>query len=300
VKLFSYSRNNQLGIGVDTGEDIIDLTPALDIYQKAQGVKNPVQVVFLQMLVEMGYCSEYTIQHIIENSWVQAKLDTLRLEPGFKYELPVARPSKLICLGRNYVDHVNEFKGKLPAEPLFFAKASSSLIAHKDEIIIPSWLTERVDHEAELAFIIGKVGRNIPESEAMSYIAGFTIINDITARKMQHEDMKEGNPWFRSKSIDTFCPCGPCIVPVDSITNPHNLNIELKVNGETRQKANTKDMIFTIPVIIAYISKYMTLQPGDIISTGTPAGVSGIKSGDEIEISIEKIGTLKNNVINDQ
>ena len=184
--------------------------------------------------------------------------------------------------------------------PFFFCKSPSSLIPHEGEIYIPSWLNSRVDHEAELALVLGKQGKNIPEEHAIEFIAGYTILNDVTARSMQKEDLGKRNPWFRSKSIDTFCPLGPYLIPVDEIEDPHNLDIKLMVNGQTKQKSNTSFMIFKIPAIISYVSKYMTLQPGDIIATGTPEGVSPIKNEDVIEITISEIGTLKNNVVTEE
>ncbi|MCK5149026.1 fumarylacetoacetate hydrolase family protein [bacterium] len=211
-------------------------------------------------------------------------------------DLPIGRPGKIIGVGRNYKNHVKELDHDIPELPLFFCKATSSLIATDQPIIIPEWLDTRVDHEAELAVIISKQGRSISEADAMDYVAGFTILNDVTARDIQKEDVNSAHPWFRSKSMDTFCPVGPGITPADQDLDPHNLDIVLTVNGEIRQKNNTKNMIFTIPQIIAEISKYMTLLPGDIIATGTPEGVGPIYNGDIIEIKITGLGTLTNKV----
>jgi len=299
VKLFSFCSGEEAGIGVDLDGQRFNLTEALDIYQKAKGIQQSVSFTFLQVLVELGYCNGAMLRQIFEESWVQSKISRLRLPDDFIYDLPVPRPSKIICLGRNYKDHARELNHELPSEPLFFSKSPSTLIGHEKEIIIPAWLTDRVDHEAELAVIIGKECKNVTESEAMDYLAGYSILNDITARTMQKNDIEKGEPWFRSKSIDTFCPLGPVLVPVDEITDPHDLKITLTVNGKTRQKATTRDMIFPIPRIIAEISRYMTLQPADIIATGTPAGVSPIEPGDVIEISIQDIGTLRNSVQKD-
>ena len=296
MKLFSFMQDDQPGIGVDTGSDLFNLTKALEIYQKAQGVKQPVKVVFLQMLVEMGYCSGEAVDHILSNSWVQSKYESITIEPGFTWEVPVARPSNIICLGRNYEGHIRELSDKKPEAPLFFAKSPASLTAHKQDIILPEWLETRVDHEAELALVIGKTAKNVSEESAEEYIAGYTIVNDVTARQMQQEDIAAGNPWYRSKSLDTFCPTGPFLVPADTIKNPGNLNISLTVNGEQKQQANTSGLIFSIPRVVSCISAYLTLQPGDIISTGTPAGISEIKDGDTVEITIQDLGTLKNTV----
>ena len=301
MKLFSYTLDEKkFYIGAEIDEENYNLTEALNIYQKSKGVSKKFSIQFLQMLIEFGYCSGSIINQIFNNPWVQSKIKELVITSEFKYSIPVPRPSKIICLGRNYRAHVKELKHTVPDEPILFSKATSTLIAHNEEIIIPSWLEGRIDHEAELAVIIGKIGKNIPEDEALNYLAGYTIINDVTARDMQKKDLKNSNPWFRSKSLDTFSPLGPFVVPADEIDDPHNLNIKLKLNNKIRQNANTADMIFKIPEIIAYISKYMTLQPGDIIATGTPEGVSEIKEGDNIEITLSKIGVLKNTVIKEK
>ncbi|MCI0513287.1 fumarylacetoacetate hydrolase family protein [candidate division KSB1 bacterium] len=212
------------------------------------------------------------------------------------YRVPVERPSKILCLGRNYVAHAKETGHDAPQSPIFFCKASSSLIPHQGTILIPAGIG-RVDHEVELAVVIGKTGHAIPENKAWEYVAGYTILNDVTARTLQKNDMAASNPWFRSKSLDTFGPIGPFLVPKSLIPEPHQLTIQLKVNAEIRQQANTAQMIFKIPELIAYISKYMTLNSGDIISTGTPAGISPLADGDIVEAEIMGLGLLRNFVL---
>ena len=276
---------------------IFDVTRAFDIYQHSKRIPQPVSFVFLQVLVEMGMCTKQAMEQMFSEPWVQSKQEALRLKDDYIIELPISRPSKIICMGRNYQKHVKELDHEIPDTPLFFAKASSSLVPHEGEIVIPSWLEGEVHHEAELGIVIGQMGKNISEQEAYDYMAGYTIINDVTARTMQKGDIASGNPWYRSKSLDTFCPIGPYLIPTDAVADPHQLQIKLTVNGEIRQDSNTSNMIFKIPHIIAEISKYMTLMPGDIIATGTPEGVSPIQNGDEIEISITGLGTLKNSVI---
>jgi len=298
LRLFSYTSDEKtFDIGITLDEENYNLTEALNIYQKAKGIDKKLSIAFLQMFIEMGYCSGAIINNIFNDPWVKSKIKDLVITTDFIYGIPVPRPSKIICLGRNYKAHAQELKHALPTEPLFFSKASSSLIAHRENIIIPSWLEGRVDHEAELALIIGKTGKDIPEDDALHYLAGYTIINDVTARDMQKKDIRNSNPWFRSKSLDTFSPLGPYIIPADEIKDPHNLKIKLKINNKIRQNASTADMLFKIPEIISYISKYMTLQSGDIIATGTPEGVSEIIDGDNIEITISGIGTLQNTVV---
>ena len=209
-------------------------------------------------------------------------------------------PTKIICLGRNYEEHAKEMKSPIPKEPIFFCKTTNCLIKDGEPIIYPRILYDnkelnRVDHEVELAVIIKKRCKNIKAEDFGNYILGYTIFLDITARNMQLKDRGINLPWYRSKNFDTFGPIGPKIV--DKINNPHNLKIELKVNGEIRQSSNTKNMIFKIPEIIEYLSKYVTLDRFDIIATGTPSGVNSILPGDIIEANIQYIGTLKSKVI---
>jgi len=211
-------------------------------------------------------------------------------------------PTKIICLGRNYLDHIKETNAPIPDEPVFFVKTLNTLISEGKPIIYPQILFEnekfnRVDHEVELAFIISKPCKKISAEKAFEYIKGYTIFLDITARKMQISDRNIKLPWYRSKNFDTFSVIGPKIIPSKKIENPHNLKIELKVNNEIRQSSNTKHMIFKIPEILEYLSKFITLVPDDIIATGTPSGVGPIYPEDIIEASIEKIGRILHKVI---
>ncbi|MFW9938290.1 MAG: fumarylacetoacetate hydrolase family protein [Candidatus Thorarchaeota archaeon] len=214
----------------------------------------------------------------------------------------IINPTKIICLGRNYLDHIKETNAPIPSEPVFFAKTLNTLVTDNKPIIYPKILYEnqeynRVDHEVELAIIIFQTCKNIPEDLAYDYIRGYTIFLDLTARNMQKNDRSIHLPWYRSKNFDTFGPIGPRIVPGKQIKDPHNLSIELKVNNEIRQRSNTKHMLFKIPEILVYLSKYITLVPGDIIATGTPSGIGPIVPGDIIEASIENIGTIRHEVI---
>ena len=202
--------------------------------------------------------------------------------------LPVSMPTKIIAVGLNYIDHANEMDKEIPEEPLLFMKPNSAVIAHNEEIILPE-ISKRVDYEGELAVVIGKKCKNIQESEVDDYILGFTCFNDVTARDLQEKD----GQYTRSKSFDTFAPVGPWM---ENNIDVDNLNIETKLNGRVVQKSNTSNMKFKPKYLVSYISKIMTLFPGDIIATGTPAGVGPIQHGDIIEISIEGIGTLKNKV----
>ncbi len=209
-------------------------------------------------------------------------------------------PTKIICLGTNYMDHIEETKREIPKEPLIFPKTLNCLVKNGEPIVYPKWLFNnrrfnRVDYEAELAFVIKDRCKYVSSDEVYDHILGYTVFNDVTARKIQTKDILAQKPWFRSKSLDTFGPIGPRIV--DDIEDPHDLNIELKVNGEVKQASNTKFLLFKIPEIVVFITKFFTMEPGDIIATGTPGGIGPINPGDVIEITIEQIGTLTNRVV---
>lgn len=205
--------------------------------------------------------------------------------------LPPVQPTKIICIGRNYVDHAREHGVEVPEIPLIFLKPPSSLVGHKQAIVLPPQ-SKQVEHEAELAVVIGKRGRWITADQAADYIFGYTIANDVTARDLQRKD----GQWTRGKGFDTFCPVGPWI---ETEIDPYDLLITCRVNGDVRQMASTRDMVFSIPQLIAFISSVMTLEAGDLILTGTPAGVGKLEAGDEIKITIEGIGELINTVISE-
>lgn len=211
-------------------------------------------------------------------------------------------PTKIICLGTNYMDHIEETGLEVPKEPLLFPKTPNCLITHNQPIIYPKYLYSnrkynRVDYEVELAFIVKDECKNVSRDDIYDHILGYTVFNDVTARKMQTRDIVTQKPWFRSKSFDTFGPIGPDIKTVQEINDPHNLDIELKVNGEVKQASNTKHLLFKIPEIFEYITQLFTMEPGDIVATGTPAGIGPVVPGDKIEATIEKIGSLTNLVI---
>jgi len=212
---------------------------------------------------------------------------------------PVPVPGKLVCLGVNYRDHAEEAHVTIPERPIIFSKPSTAIVGPEDPVVYPKVSTQ-VDYEIELAVVIGRTGRNVSESDAFDHVAGYTVLNDVSARDIQFADRQ----WFRGKGFDTFAPTGPCLVLREQLGDPHNLKMELRVNREVRQKSTTANMIFKIPQIVASISSVMTLQPGDIIGTGTPAGVGfyakpekRLKPGDIIEAEIEGIGVLRNKVV---
>jgi len=203
--------------------------------------------------------------------------------------LPPCMPTKIIAVGLNYFDHANEIQMKIPDEPLIFMKPPSTLIAHNDNIIYPK-MSKQLDYEAELAVIIKNKIKNIEPEDVFRNILGYTCFNDVTARDLQKKD----GQWTRAKSFDTFAPIGPFI---STELNPGNLQIKLYKNGQLMQNSSTSNMIFKVDKIVSFISKIMTLFPGDIIATGTPSGIGQLEEGDKVEVEIEGIGILKNTVL---
>ncbi|MGO9388150.1 MAG: fumarylacetoacetate hydrolase family protein [Methanobacterium sp.] len=204
--------------------------------------------------------------------------------------LPPVLPSKIVCVGLNYIDHARELNMQLPDEPVIFIKPSTGVIGHLDNIIYPL-SSKQVDYEVEIAVIISKKAHKVKMEDADDYIGGYTILNDVTARDLQSKDVQ----WTRAKSFDTFCPIGPCI---QTQLDPSNQKISLKLNDKIKQQSNTKNMIFSTQVLVEFISDIMTLNPGDIISTGTPPGVGPMNIGDVVDAEVEEIGVLRNIIKN--
>lgn len=204
------------------------------------------------------------------------------------------RCGKIVCVGQNYREHIRELRNQEPTEPVLFLKPATALIGDGEDIVIPDGIG-RVDHEVELALIVGMGGRHVSRTGALAHISHLAVFNDVTARDMQNAHRKEGLPWTLCKGMDTFAPVSEP-VPIGEIGDIHSLQLTLKVNGEIRQNGNTNQMIFPVEVLVEYISKWMTLEKGDIIATGTPSGVSQIRPGDIVEASIPGVGTLRNPV----
>jgi 2-keto-4-pentenoate hydratase/2-oxohepta-3-ene-1,7-dioic acid hydratase in catechol pathway len=212
--------------------------------------------------------------------------------------LSISRPGKIVCVGLNYLDHAEEGGQELPKAPLLFAKWPNTLIGDGDAIVLPPE-TQEVDYEAELGVVIGTTARRVSETDALDHVAGYICLNDVSARDLQFGD----GQWTRGKSPDTFCPVGPRLVPREEIDDPQKLGIRCIVNGETLQDSSTAQMIFSVAEIIAYVSRVITLESGDLIATGTPAGVGVfrdpkvlLKEGDEVSVEIDGLGTLTNPV----
>jgi 2-keto-4-pentenoate hydratase/2-oxohepta-3-ene-1,7-dioic acid hydratase in catechol pathway len=215
---------------------------------------------------------------------------------------PVLRPNKVICLGLNYRDHAAEAGMEIPEYPILFHKVAGSLVGHGQPIVLPR-ISDKIDYEGELAIIMGKRGKYIIEDEALSFVAGYAVANDVSARDLQFRTSQ----WTTGKMLDTFGPLGPALVTSDEVPDPNNLSIRTILNGEVMQDGNTADMIFRVPSVVSYISQIVTLEPGDVIMTGTPPGIGNarspqvfMKAGDTITIEIERLGTLTNPIVAEQ
>lgn len=247
------------------------------------------------------YDARFWLTHGIERLKGLLKEPNLKTIPaeGVRLGPPVAPPRQIICLGKNYRDHAKEFDAKVPEFPVYFSKSPGSLSGPHDPIRLKPGM-ERVDGEAELAVVIGKRARDVHEGEALSYVAGYAVLNDVTNRDLQKARLQ----WFFAKSADGFGPMGPWLVTRDEVKRPHALGIRQRVNGEILQESKTSQMIFRIDMVLADLSRVMTLEPGDVISMGTPGGIGSARTppvvlhdGDVVECEIDGIGTLRNSVV---
>lgn len=236
------------------------------------------------------------LQKFVESN--KAKLS--KVEKSIRLGSPVARPSKIICIGLNYADHARETGAQIPNEPIIFFKSTTAIIGPNDNVIIPK-SSQKTDWEVELAVVIGKKASYVEEADAMNYIAGYCLHNDLSEREFQ---LERNGQWVKGKSCDTFAPLGPFLATTDEIQDVDNLDVWLKLNDRQVQKSNTSNLIFKIPFLISYLSQFMTLLPGDVISTGTPAGVGlgmnpqvYLKPGDVMELGIEGLGTSKQTAV---
>ena len=222
------------------------------------------------------------------------------LREGIELGPPVPDPEKIVCFGLNYRKHAEETGQKLPRVPTFFPKYKNSLIANGEPIVLPRMNGENVDYEIELAVIIGKRCKYVTESEALDYVGGYSILNDVSARDLQMQTSQ----WGAGKAVDTFAPFGPVLIPASEIGDPQNLAVKTRLNGTVVQNSNTADMVFPVTRLISFLSEFMTLEPGDVLATGTPEGVGFtrkpplfMKDGDVVELEIEKIGVLRNPIV---
>jgi 2-keto-4-pentenoate hydratase/2-oxohepta-3-ene-1,7-dioic acid hydratase in catechol pathway len=276
-------------------------------FGKPENEKPGVQLPDGQKIDVSAFCSDYDetffgtdgINSLQE--WLTKHQDECpKISDAARLGSPLARPSKIVCVGLNYAKHAQESGMEVPSEPVLFFKASSAVIGPFDDVVLPK-NSKKSDWEVELAVVIGAKASYVSESNAMDHVAGYVLHNDISEREFQLERLGQ---WVKGKSCDTFAPLGPFLATADEISDPHNLNLWLKLNGTTMQDSSTSDLIFGIPKLVSYISEFMTLLPGDIISTGTPFGVGlgldpqmYLKAGDEMELGIDGLGISKQKVI---
>jgi 2-keto-4-pentenoate hydratase/2-oxohepta-3-ene-1,7-dioic acid hydratase in catechol pathway len=298
MKPFMFTIEDETKIGLENDGRTIDFSRAWEVYELVREGLPPDNIAFwsLELMIAQDLFRLETFSNVWSFLEAHNLTEDFKIGNGFKYDIPLFQPSKILALGRNYKAHAEEGGFDVPDEPIIFDKVITSMLAHGGDIVYPQQV-KRLDHEIELAVVIGDEAKNVSINDAWDYVAGYTIANDISARDMQERDIAQTKPWLRSKNFDTFSPIGPYLIPKDAIPDAHNLEMELKVSGETRQKSNTSMMVFKIPEVISYISEHMTLLPGDIIMTGTPEGISPIEVGDVIEATIEGIGTLRNTVV---
>jgi len=301
MKLVTYRVGKVVSIGAVVGDGVLDLNAAFKAHLGGSFKGQKVAPLDMLGLLDMGAKGMAESKKAIKAAEGSKYITPLK---KVKLMAPIPRPRKnIVCLGLNYAEHVKEGGSTgggatLPEVPIFFTKPPTAVTGPYDNIVYPK-VTEKLDYEAELAFVIGKKGKNIPEDKVYDYIAGYMAFDDVSARDLQSKHQQ----WYRGKSIDTFAPMGPWLVTKDEIKDPQNLELFCKVNGVERQHTSTSDMIFNIKKIVATLSAGITLEVGDIFATGTPSGVGMahplglLKPGDVVEVGVEKIGSVKNKVV---
>ena len=302
MRLVTFTTQKGPRLGAVLDDQVIDLVEAATILLKTSSVPFPTTMLELLQGGEPAQDSAMTVLRLAREGTALALL----ARSGYIFPLdrisflpPILRPGKIICLGHNYRHHIIEMGSPMPAYPVIFAKFANTLIGHQQPIVLPRVSTQ-VDYEAELMLVIGKTGKDIAPEDAFSYIAGYTLFNDVSVRDYQKRTVQ----WLQGKTFDGTGPVGPALVTADEISDPHALEITLRLNGETMQHSTTADFIFDIPTMISYLSQIMTLEPGDVIATGTPSGVGSARTpqvflqpGDMVEVEITHLGVLQNLVV---
>jgi 2-keto-4-pentenoate hydratase/2-oxohepta-3-ene-1,7-dioic acid hydratase in catechol pathway len=306
LKLVTYTYSGTTRLGAVSGDAVVDLAQTHAAFRRAQEGVGPLAGDFPTDMLAFLQAGDAAMQAARETlTWLESAAADIQADaftrPFSEVQInpPVTNPSKIVCVGLNYADHCREQNVEAPKSPVLFAKFPSALIGPGEAITWPPEASQKVDYEAELAVVIGRVAQSVPAAQALDHVAGYTIVNDISARDVQFGDQQ----WVRGKSFDTFCPMGPYLVTPDEVGDPHELGVRCRVNGELRQDSSTREMIFTIPYLIEFISATCTLLPGDIISTGTPHGVGVfreppvfLKPGDVVEVEVDRVGCLRNPV----
>ena len=315
MRLLTFRHEGSDSIGALQGERVIPLTRAYASHLHSLGIASPFPLAQAQLpddmleLLQAWERTQVAVQRAIEH--VEARLSESGGPRGpmggrlllplseIKPLAPIPRPGKLLCIGLNYSDHAAEIEMKKPERPILFSKYATCVIGPGDPVVLPT-ISNQVDYEAELGVVIGKTARKVAVENALEYVAGYTVFNDVSARDAQLGD----GQWVRGKSFDTFAPMGPALVTRDEVPDPHNLNISLRLNGAVMQDSNTRHLIFDVNQLIAFLSQAITLEPGDVIATGTPSGVGMgrkppvfLKPGDRMVIEIESVGVLESPVV---
>lgn len=295
MKLLTFYQNDQQVLGVKTEAGVIDISKAL----QSNHAQIPTNIM---ELIEQGDEGVAKLQQYITNLPLEESY--LIDESSITFAPAVPNPNKIICIGLNYKKHADETGLPYPEYPVLFNKFTNALAAHREEVAVPR-MTERLDYEVELGVVIGKQAKYVSEEDALDYVFGYCTTNDLSARDLQ----KRASQWLTGKSSDGFAPVGPYVVTKDAVEDPNQLQLTTKVNGELRQNSNTSDMIYKVEEIVSYISQFMTLEPGDLIMTGTPEGVIigkpieervYLQPGDEVTVEVEQLGELTTRFVADE
>ena len=307
MKLINYTYNATTRAGAIVEDQVVDLNLAYEALLKSEGEYRYQEIAhaFVPATTDELYqggkksleLAQQAVDFILKNPEASDKKAVFAYSE-VKVEAPVINPGKIICVGHNYREHILEMGRELPSHPVIFAKFANTILGPQDDI--PFYpISEQLDYEAEFTFVIGKQARNVSEEDALDYVAGYTITNDVTYRDIQRRTLQ----WLQGKTVDGSAPMGPYLVTTDELPNPSGLDVVLTVNGEVRQKTNTANLVFSVQKLVAFLSNLMTLEPGDVILTGTPGGVgvamdppTFLKDGDVVRIEIDKVGALENTV----
>ncbi len=307
MKLINYKHQGEIRAGAIVDDKIVDLNYAYQAQLKSEGKYRYKEIAhafvpentdeFYQGGRESVEIANKAVEFILNNPDSFDK-KVIFDRNAVKVEAPVRNPGKIICVGHNYREHILEMGRELPTHPVVFAKFANTILGPEDDIPLYP-ISEQLDYEAEFAFVIGKRARNVSEEEALDYVAGYTIANDVTYRDIQRRTLQ----WLQGKTVDGSLPMGPHLVTADELQNPSGLEVTLRVNGEVRQNSNTENLVFDVKKLVSFLSGLMTLEPGDVVLTGTPGGVGTamnppqyLKDGDVVTIEIDKIGVLENKV----
>jgi len=298
MKLLTFIRDGQNALGVKTEQGVVDIAAAVSAGFGPQGTPTDVMDV-----IGGGQSAIAALQQTVDQAIASDKQELILDEANITFGPSVTKPSKIICVGLNYRKHAEETKAEIPTTPILFNKFSNTLTGHGHDIPLPR-TSQQVDYEVELTIVMGKKAKYVSREDALSHVFGYSTVNDVSARDLQLRTQQ----WLLGKSCDSFSPLGPYLVSADEVGNPNDLQLTCIVNGEERQNSNTSDMIFHCDEIVSYISQHMTLEPGDIILTGTPFGVIlgypkdqrvYLKDGDIVTVEVEKLGACTNRFINE-